>query len=81
MGSIELELDEAEDEERVDVDKIEIIREDVEKCSEWIASEDRNGTPPRYSNGRLVAKIFGRDDAMTAWLPLLFAAAAVYRHE
>jgi hypothetical protein len=53
MGSIELELDEAEDEERVDVDKLEIIREDVESV--------RNGSPPKTGPARL------RDTATAVW--------------
>jgi hypothetical protein len=86
---IHLRLNDAEDESEEEDDdndgdslleRIETIREDVERCQEWISQAGERGPAPQYRTARVVAGIFGPDDDVTVWLRLLFAAIAVF-HE
>jgi hypothetical protein len=71
------EVEEGDDDEDAEIERIEALREDVDKCRDWLSQSGERGPAPRCGSGRLANKVFGRDHAMTQWVPLLFAAVAV----
>jgi len=76
VDAIELGLDEAEADEELDADDLETIRDDIEKCREWIAAPGNEAAKaPRCQSDRLAVKLFGAGHEMAAWITLLFAAA------
>jgi hypothetical protein len=56
------------------LERIEALRDDVGRCQEWLSQTGERGAAPRCESGKLAAKVFGRDHAVTAWLGLFFAA-------
>jgi hypothetical protein len=74
-GDEDSELDDDEYEERLDC--LDNLRRDVAECQEWLARNGERGSVPKCRSGRLAADLFGRDDIVTAWIELLFAAIPV----
>jgi hypothetical protein len=72
------EAEEADSDNDAESEAIEALRADVDACEAWLADSGQLGPAPRCPSGRLAARIFGRDHAMSQWIPLLFAAAAVW---
>jgi hypothetical protein len=56
-----------------DNELLEPIREDVEESKAWLTTEGERGPAPEFTRARPVAKVFGRDGEMAAWVALLFA--------
>lgn len=54
--------------------ELEVLGEDIEKCGNWLECVGQRGPAPNCESGALAAGIFGRDDELTAWIPLLFTA-------
>jgi hypothetical protein len=54
------------------------IRDDLDDCDVWLFAEedDDRGPTPRCESGEQASAIFGADNAMAYWLPLLFAGVA-----
>lgn len=71
------EVEEGDDDDDAQIESIEALREDVDECASWLSQSAERGPAPRCRGGRLAAKVFGRDHAMTQWVPLLFAAVSV----
>lgn len=71
------EVEEDDNSEDGEIESIEALREDVDECQNWLSQAGERGRAPGCRSGRLAAKVFGRGHAMTAWVPLLFAAVAV----
>ena len=59
------------------VDCLDDLRRDVAECQEWLARNGERGPAPKCPSGPLAADLFGRDDIVTAWIELLFAAIPV----
>lgn len=75
--AIEVPLGTADEDERFDdddIERIDTLREDVERCREWLEKDGDRGPAPVCRNGGIAAKLFGRDHELAAWLPLLFSA-------
>jgi hypothetical protein len=81
VDAIEAAMNEAESDEDSEDDEWiegkEAIREDIEECKAWLSLSGERGPVPRSRNGRLAAKLFGRDHELAAWIPLLFACVAL----
>jgi hypothetical protein len=71
-GDEDSELDDDEYEERLE--RLDELRRDVAECQEWLARNGERGPAPKCRSGPLAADLFGRDDIVTAWIQLLFAA-------
>ena len=80
LNDAEDESDEEDDDDDGEslVERIETIREDIERCQEWLSRSGDRGPAPPCQTASLIARIFGRDDDVTVWIRLLFAAVAVY---
>lgn len=76
LESIERRLGEAEEDEEADPDRIERLREDIERCEVWIAEGGPKSKGPRYRS-ELAASLFGPDHQLAVWIRLLFAAVQV----
>lgn len=63
--------DDSEDEDRMQA--IETLREDIEECKAWLSLSAEGDPAPQSRNGRLGAKVFGRNHPLAAWVPFLFA--------
>jgi len=59
------------------LESIDRVRGEVAGCREWLEKTGDRGSAPKCVSGKLAAGIFGRDDIVTAWIRLLFAAIAV----
>lgn len=73
----EVESDMEEEDDDAKTERIEAIREDVERCANWLARSGERGPAPNCSTGPLAAKVFGRNHVLTALVPFLYAAVAV----
>ena len=71
-GDEDSDLDDDEYEARLDC--LGDLRRDVAECQEWLARNGERGSVPKCRSGPLAANLFGRDDILTAWIELLFAA-------
>ncbi|HEY2017116.1 MAG TPA: hypothetical protein VGH38_26605 [Bryobacteraceae bacterium] len=54
---------------------------DVATCEEWLFASGEKPAPPACSSAPFAAEVFGRDNEMTAWIALLFAAIAVCKED
>ena len=81
LNDAEAESDEGDDDDDGEslLERVETIREDVERCQEWLSRSGERGLAPQCQTVRLTDRIFGRDDDVTVWIRLLFAAVAVYK--
>ncbi len=68
--------DEDEDEDAANPERamLAAIRQDLERCQDWLSSSVKRGGRPRCDSGPLAAQVFGRNHLLAAWVPLLFAA-------
>jgi hypothetical protein len=82
LEMIDLRLAGAEDEEDEDEDdskmeRLDAVRDEIEKCQDWLSQSGERGPAPQCRSGQLAAKLFGRDHELTAWIRFLFAAVGV----
>jgi hypothetical protein len=79
LEAIEARLSEVEDQFESDsaIERIESLREDIEKCQSWLSRSGERGPAPKCLSGQLAAKVFGEEHELTAWIRLLFAAVPV----
>lgn len=80
LEAIDVRLSEAEDDESDDdsqLERIETLREDVERCADWLERSGERGPAPVCRSAPLAVKAFGRSHELAAWIPLLCAAVAV----
>jgi hypothetical protein len=68
-----------EDEDAALLERLDDLQGDVASCRKWLAREGdgKRGPAPKCRSGPLAVKVFGRDDIVTAWIRLLFAAVKV----
>ncbi len=59
------------------LESIDTLRGEVADCQAWLEKTGERGPAPKCVSGKLAAGIFGRDDIVTAWIRLLFAAIFV----
>jgi hypothetical protein len=77
LAAIEVRLGDAEEDPEADLDRIEEIREDIERCQAWLAESTPRGPAPRCQTGRAAARLFGPDHELSHWIRLLLAAVEV----
>lgn len=70
-------VDEEEDLQDDDLDRLEAIREDLEECEEWLAVAGGGEPPPECTSLPDAEKQFGKNDGLTALLRLLYAGVKV----
>ena len=70
---------EIEDEENevAGPDRIEAIRDDLDRCEAWLAESTPRGRAPKCRTGQVATRLFGPDHELSHWIRLLFAAIEV----
>jgi hypothetical protein len=74
LVAIERSLGDAEEDEEVDLDRVERLRDEIDKCEAWIAEAAPRSAAPKCRHGQLPARLFGPDHELAYWIRLLFAA-------
>jgi hypothetical protein len=77
LAAIEDRLGQEEEDEEADPDKIESIRDDIDRCAAWLAESMPRGSAPKCRTGQVATRLFGTDHELSHWVRLLFAAIEV----
>jgi len=76
LAAIEMSLGEAEEDEDADIDRIELLHDEIDKCEAWIAESTPRPPAPHIGHGKLAGRLFGPDHELACWTRLLFAAVS-----